>query len=703
MCGIAGEIVWREDGSVELAAVPRIASLLAHRGPDDWAYWHDDARRTLLIHTRLAILDLSGGRQPLCNEDGTIWAAVNGELYEYERHAAELRARGHVLRTRCDSELVVHLYEEHGAGLTAHLRGEFAFVLHDARRGETLLVRDRFGIKPLYVQELPGRLRFASEIKALLGFSNAGARLDERAVYSIISGIIPPDRSIFQGIAPVAPGSIVRVASGRVTRLRYWSPRFASEAEERARRPVSERGPETAGAPPAASAPDRKEGAADEREAVAEFRARLTEAIRLRLQSDVEVATYLSGGIDSSAIACLLAPMTPHKLKAFTVGFENPAFDESEAAAAVARHVGLEHHIIRIGPGELARHFERSLWHHEVPVMNAHGAAKFMLSSLAGSMVKVVVTGEGADELLLGYPQFRHQHLIEQARRRPGDAAARGALDEFLRNQSVQFGVARRREYVDEAAVVRRFGAYPYPVLRAIGFGGIRAVAFDRHFRQRVQAFDPLESLAEALPPGALAGLPNLRATQHVLLRTDMAGYILAVLGDRSEMGHSVEGRVPFLDHELFEYVATVPLDLLTRGDCGKWLLRQAVRELLPPELLERRKKIFLSPSPEVLGLFGRSELLDQYLSPRAARDVGVIHPWAPALVRGAMRWLPRGSYFYGLLEGALIFALSLHILHRMFCTSFRSFAERFAPEREDLTTIEAHRVVAPLPAALIG
>jgi asparagine synthase (glutamine-hydrolysing) len=161
-------------------------------------------------------------------------------------------------------------------------------------------------------------------------------------------------------------------------------------------------------------------------------------------------------------------------------------------------------------------------------------------------------------------------------------------------------------------------------------------------------------------------------------------------------MGHSVEGRVPFLDHKLFEYVATLPLDVLTRDACGKWLLRQAVGDKLPGELRERRKKIFLSPSPEVLGLFGRSALMDEYLSARSVREIGVLHPWAPWLVRNAMRVLPRGSYFYGLLEGALIFALSLHILHRMFCTSFQEFADRFAPPRSDLTPLEMHRVRVP-------
>ena len=656
MCGIAGQFVRHGDRVVDAASIGRVALLLAHRGPDEWGYYLEPQRRVLLIHTRLAIVDLAHGRQPLSNEDGSLWLTANGEIYDHQRLARELQARGHVFQSRSDNEVILHLYEEHGEDFVQHLRGEFAFALYDGRRRTLLLVRDRFGIKPLYYAFLDGAILFASEVKALLAHRDFATRLDPETLHSMLCTIIPPGDTVFENIKQVEPACLLRVTESATLRRRYWTLPLQPEKP--------------------AGPPDPRRAA----EAVEGFRERLSEAVRLRLQGDVEVGTYLSGGIDSSSIACLMAGGSARPVKAFTIRFRNPAYDEAPFAADLARAAGLEQQVVHIDRGDLAAHFVRSQWHNEIPVMNAHSAAKFLLSALAGAKVKVVLTGEGADELLMGYPQFRHHDLLEQVRQHPGEGAYCRQLEQFLAHEGVQFGVTRARRYVEFDRIVELFGAYPYPLLRALSLQSARQAFFARTFQRRIRGRDPVARLAARLDRAEMVGLAPLRATQLLLFKTDLAGYILKALGDRAEMAHSVEGRVPFLDHPLVEYVCRLPVALLQRNHCDKHLLREAVQGLMPEGLRARGKKMFLSPSLEVLGLHDGHPLWQEYLAPNLVREVGVFSPVALAAVRHLVRVLPRGSYLYGVCEALLVFALSLHIIYDLFCRRFAVQAERYAP-----------------------
>ncbi len=665
MCGIAGEYVFHGGQRVASQQVGRILSLLAHRGPDEAGYYVDDDQRVMLLNTRLAIVDLANGHQPLGNEDGSCWLTFNGEIYGYREIAQELRQRGHCLATASDSEVILHLYEDHGEAFVDHLRGEFALALFDQRRQALYLVRDRFGIKPLYYTVQNGSVIFGSEIKALLGHPAVQARLDDETVQSMLATIIPPGATLFAGIRQVEPGCFLKISRGQVRQSKYWRLPLADERWQGNGRHF------------------------DERQAIEEFRRLLAEAVRLRLQGDVEAGAYLSGGIDSAAVTALMARLAGRKVKAFTIGFDNPAYDESHPAAAVAAHTGLQQHQLQIGPDGLAEVFAESLWHTELPVMNAHGTAKFLLSQLAQRQVKVVLTGEGADELLLGYPQFRHQQLLEQ---QSSDGAAREELKAFLANEGIQFGVTTARHYEQVERIQRLFGTYPYPMLRALRFGWARQLAVAPDFRRRTRGRDPIVDLAQRLDLTELAGLPPLAATQYVLFKTDLANYILNVLGDRAEMAHSVEGRLPFLDHKLVEYVCQLPLAFKARDGCRKQMLREAVADLLPEGLRQRTKKQFMAPSPEVLGFQGGFDgaargagaraLVEHFLSPQNIQTVGVFRPLALTAVRKLLAVLPRGSYLYGICEGILVFALSLHIIHEMFCQDFAASAERYASRR---------------------
>lgn len=655
VCGIGGEFVFGGDESVAAECAVPMLRVLAHRGPDEWGYWLDERGQAMLLHARLSIVDLQHGRQPMCNEDGTCWIAVNGELYGHQEIARDLSTLGHRFATRSDSEIVLHLYEEYGPDFVQHLRGEFSLALFDDRRRALYLVRDRFGIKPLYYAVQGDRIIFASEIKAILCHPRITAEIDERTVHSMISTIVPPGDTLFRGIRQLEPGCLLEIVHGRMNSRKYWRLELGGRIARDGRHTL------------------------DEQQAVDRFRELLIEAVHLRLHGDVEVGTYLSGGIDSAAVAAIAARFAGHRIKAFTIGFVDPAYDESRYAAMLARHAGLEHHVLRLGPAALAEEFQKSLWHTELPVMNAHGAAKCMLSRLAGRYVKVVLTGEGADELLMGYAQFRHHELLDRLASDPRDRAARQALQRFLSNEGVQFGVTTARRYSQYDHVMALFGAYPYAMLRMQHSAGIRRLALSDGFLARINGHDLSLALAERTDREELGGLPPLAATQYVLFKTDLVGYILNVLGDRAEMAHSVEGRLPFLDHQLVEFVGRLPPELLARGGCRKRLLREAVRDLLPEELLGRRKKQFLSPSVEVLGLHRHNPMFEHYLSADVTRQVGVFRPAVLTAVRRMMRLLPRSSYLYGVCEAMVVYALSLHMLHDMFCKSFRPYADRYS------------------------
>jgi asparagine synthase (glutamine-hydrolysing) len=317
-----------------------------------------------------------------------------------------------------------------GEAFVERLRGEYAFALHDRRRGVCLLVRDRFGVKPLVFTEHRGRLVFASEVKALFADETIERTLDREHVLHAVSGVFLPQRTFFQGVRQVEPGAVVRVDVGRGwTSMRYWNLPFRREEQDSA--PLARR----------------------DADLIAEFGDKLREATQVRLHGDVEVGAYLSGGVDSAAVLHAIGERT-ESVPTFTVGFEDPRFDETLAASLVAQHFRAPHHVVRVDSNGLAEAFVASVWHSETPVMNAHGAAKFVLSRLAGAHVKAVLTGEGADELLAGYPQFQHQQLIEACRQSPNDREAAARLKQFTAANNVSAGITPIQRYAHYEKVV---------------------------------------------------------------------------------------------------------------------------------------------------------------------------------------------------------------------------------------------------------
>ena len=648
MCGIAGEFAYRREQVT--ADAGGMISALRHRGPDSSGHYLSPGKNVLLVNTRLAIVDIAGGAQPLANEDGSVRITFNGEIYGFAALARQLERRGHRLRTRCDTEVIVHLYEEYGEAFVEHLRGEFAFALYDRRRHTLWLGRDRFGVKPLYYAESPRSLLFGSEIKSIFSHPAIKRELNRSFIYSYLHGLLPPDETAFAGVRQVEPGCLLRVTATGIETRRYWQPRFAE-------------------------GPNASDSRVAAREAVEEFRRLFAEAVELRLQGDREPGIYLSGGLDSRAVATQAVRLSGRPVKAFTVAFDDPDFDESAGAAETVRQHALDHQVVTIPASGLASHFVRSIWHCEMPVVNGHGAAKLLLSGLAAKQVKSVLTGEGADELLAGYDLFRHQALIERVRREPRNRALRARMRQFLSSVDQLSGTVKTGDYEEYDRVVELFGAYPYPALRALKLGRWIRNLLSREYIRGIGDFDPLEQLAARWKSRRLAGDDPLCATQDFLFRTQLPSYILNCLGDRMEMANSVEGRVPFLDHKLAEFALGLPRSLKVRGGQGKVLLREALGQSHPAYRVA--KQAFLSPAA-TLDLRNGKSPLNRYLDRRVTEECGIFNPARLRTLKRALPFLRKGTNRRVRCESLLTFAISVHALHELLCCNFKDSMQRF-------------------------
>jgi asparagine synthase (glutamine-hydrolysing) len=532
MCGLIA-IHAPEDG---LPPGPVDAALraLRHRGPDGGGRWTSPSGRCALGHARLSIIDLATGQQPIASEDGQLQIVVNGELYGYEAVREELQARGHHLRTSGDSEIALHLFEESGPACLPRLRGEFALVLWDEREQRLFAARDRFGIKPLFYARHGGVLYLASEIKALLA-AGVPSAWDRESVHHLLTlGVPLPARTLFAGVRQVPPGHYLEARGSEVRLVRWWDLDY----------------------PPADGAAPW--GAAEDAEAAERLFAALDEAVRLRLRADVPVGCYLSGGVDSSAVLGLAARHAG-RLKAFTVAFDQDGYDESPLAEETARRAGAEWLPIRVGQADLAERFAESVWHTETACKNAHGVAKFILSEhVRGQGFKVVLTGEGSDEILAGY------HASTPTPEGPASAGDLSQPPGWVRGNVANGRTHRSLLRADFAAEFASEDVYA-------------------------------RLLGELDVAGQLAGRSRIDQELYLWTKTVLPNYILTVGGDRTEMAHSVEGRLPFLDHEVFAVARPLPPVAKLRKPV-KWALRAAMRPLLTDAVYQGRKQPFQAP-----------------------------------------------------------------------------------------------------------
>lgn len=563
MCGIVSIV--STGGPVNPERLKKAADALAHRGPDGEGFWFSSDRCVALGHRRLSIIDLATGSQPISNEDETLHLAVNGEFYGFEGVRQVLERQGHRFRTSSDSEIALHLYEQHGLGFIEHLRGEFAFVLYDEVRKRLLAVRDRFGIKPLcYAQDADGCLYLASEAKAIFA-AGYRAAWDEYAFFHACNvQYVPTDRTLFKGVHQLPPGHMLIFEGGKATLKKYWDMDYPAE-------PVD----------------DRK----TDEEWIDGFYSQFEESVCLRLRSDVPLCFHLSGGLDSGAVAGLGMKINGAPLDCFTVSFEAEGYDELPIARAMAEKTGANLHVVPVSQDDLVYCIPDAVYASEGLAINGHLAGKFLLSKAVHKAgFKVAMTGEGADELLAGYPHLR-EDLIEHDQMLQSHRAALYESNDRLAGVFLAHGDTLPTEEIEKAL------GYTPSFLRAKASLGFRMAAILSGDFRNEQNRDIYADLARASDvEGQMRGRHVVNQSSYLWTRLALATYILRTLGDGCEMAHAVEGRLPFLDHKLFEFCRAMPVRLKIRDMVEKYVLREALKPLITDTVYKRQKHPFIAP-----------------------------------------------------------------------------------------------------------
>ena len=585
MCGIAGFATTAPSVGSE-TVLRRMAESIHHRGPDDCGFYQD--AHASLAHLRLSIVDLAGGHQPMSSESGSLWIAYNGEVFNHALLRPDLERAGHVYSSRCDTETILHAYEQHGPDCVKLFRGMFAFAIWDAANTTLFCARDRLGIKPLYYF-WDGRLfAFASEIKALLEHPAISASFEESLLPEMLGfGYGCDERTLFRNIRQLMPGHHLR--------LDFRDPRPDLEIRQywEVPEPQENREPFVG---------------ASERDWIAETRRRLEETVQMRLMSDVPLGMFLSGGVDSSAIAALIKKNAAGPVKTFAVGYGEERFSELSYAAQVARMLGTEHHEVTVGMDEFFGALPGLIWHEDKPITWPSSVSLYFVSKLAAGQVKVVLTGEGSDELFAGYERYRWNLLNQRYGRMYG--VLPGGLRAWVRT-----GIASTRLL---SAPVRRKVAHTFvgrdSRLESLFLDNFYCAFSESGLNQLLRReFGPLYgrylSYWNARPHAPL--LPRM-------LYADQKTYLVELLmkQDRMSMACSIESRVPFLDHQFLEFAMSVPDGLKIRGKCQKYILKKAVEDLLPPQIVHRKKMGFPTPWRQWLMEPGAEPLLSALRRP---------------------------------------------------------------------------------------
>lgn len=592
MCGINGIALSSNSGrQIDRGVLERMRDVIKHRGPDDDGIFIDG--RIGLGHRRLSIVDVAAGHQPMTNEDGSLRITYNGEIYNHADFRESLEARGHIYRTHCDTETILHLYEDFGVDCVEHLRGMFAFAIWDARKGELFIARDRLGVKPLYYLHTDdGSLYFGSEIKTLLEASNISPEINFSVLPDYLANHAPSgEQTLFRNIKRLLPGHTLVWRDGKIEVRKYWDVSFVKAVED-------------------------GRGDADY---IAEWSEMFRTSVRLRLMADVPLGMFLSGGIDSSAIAAVMSGMVDEPIKTFSVAFAEREANELAYARIVAEAFKTNHHEITVAPEEFFRVLPHLVWHEDEPLAHPSSVALYFVSLLASQHVKVVLTGEGSDELLAGYARYRKTILNLQygARYR---SITPGPVRSAVRQSIHRLPTSKARQ-----KLLRSFLSVA-PDIESIYFDNFAVfpLAMQQDLltpetRERTGAIDPYAGVRDALLETDAVSLLDR------LLYADIKTYLheLLMKQDQMSMATSIESRVPFLDHKLVEFTCSLPERMKLRGGTTKYILRESMKGVLPESILSRPKMGF----PVPVGSWFRGayrSVIDEYVLSERALSRGI-------------------------------------------------------------------------------
>jgi len=665
MCGIAGIFYREKNRPVNAQLLANMAAIQHHRGPDGFGVEVMDGQGVGFAHARLSIIDLNEerARQPFRSADDSLLLAHNGEFYDYQRIRTDLTSRGARFSTKSDSEIILHLFPRFGMEETLRrLRGEFAFALYDAKEDALHLVRDRFGIKPLYYHMSDTGVVFGSEIKVVMAHPEVPRRFNNEGLLHQLMQVMVPGTTPYEGIHQVKPGHVVtfrRQGLGyQVEDRPYWDFEFPDASFHK--------------------------GEKDEAESIEAVREGLTEAVRLRLQADVPVGCYLSGGVDSCAILGLSAAMRQDPVKAFTIGFTDKAYDETPIAQEMAQATGADQDILRLDASHLYGHFEKTVWHAERTIYNTLAVAKYLMSQHVRDVgYKVVVTGEGSDELFAGYPSFRRDlflHGLDDM-----DASERKRWEAMLGESNALFkGAMLADEEHGDMYLTDRVGFTPSCLQPWLACEGTARDVLNKDRAALLTDYKPGFAIAEKLDRAKLDGRHPLDRAQYVWSKTMLEGQILTWGGDRVDMANSMEARPAFLDHHLAEMATRIPPLHRIKDRKEKYVLKEAMKGLLPKTLYEREKFAFMAPPATINkdkwnAMMG---LADEHLSENAIGESGLLDR---AAVKGVIEEAqsdatPRARKVQ--LDAVINHMLGVQMLHRHFVsTDVPALAEAKAKE----------------------
>jgi asparagine synthase (glutamine-hydrolysing) len=626
MCGIAGIVRARPGQPPDEESLLRMSRAIRHRGPDGFGYAVDSGCG--LVNTRLSIFDLPGGWQPIADgPDGGV-IVYNGEVYNHYELRRELEAQGETFRTTSDTEIVLRLLKREGLAALDKLNGQFALAWWQPGPRRLTLVRDRFGVRPLhYALKDDGTLVFGSEAKAIFASGEVRAEPDLRGVDDVFTLWGPrPPRTVFRGVKQVHQGGLLVWEAGKIVEERlWWSPSFDFEG-----------GPQ------------------------GELEELMRDSVRLRLRADVPVGAYLSGGLDSSLIVALAQQETEHQLRTFSVAFHDPNYDERPHQEEVARVLGTDHHVVDIGPAEIADVFPEVIRHVEQPLIRTAPVPMFLLSEKVREQdITVVATGEGADELFWGYDLFKEVVVRELYERDP--EGAREMLEQLYGYLPAEArrGPAWDRFLLETGEPGDPIGSH----MTRVGATAAVKAFYRPEVAAEIGAEQSLDRLRDGLPE-TFGDWSSLERASWLEISTLLEPYLLAAQGDRVAMAHGVEGRYPFLDHRVFEYAARLPADRKLAGMREKAALRDLAADLLPAEIVDRSKQPYRAPEVAPFFAEGAPEWVEESLSDSALLDTGI---WDEKRVAGLLRRCRAGKAT-GFREGmALIGVLSTQLWHRAF------------------------------------
>ncbi len=565
MCGIVAIYQTEQTGKpISEATVTAALTALHHRGPDGQGMYISPGQNVALGHTRLATVGIATGAQPIASEDGQINMIVNGEFYEFERIRSELQAQGYEFKTSSDSEIALHLYEEYGIDCLKQLRGEFALAIWDHRRQRLFVARDRFGIKPIVYTVQNGNLYLASEAKAIFA-TGIEAKWDQESFFhSANMQYVLPNRTLFSNIKQLPPGHFLTAHDGKIEIERYWDLDYGLDADS------------------------WKE---NDETLIAEFGSKLEDAVRLRLRAEAPVCAHLSGGLDSSAVVGLAMKHASKPLKCYSISFEEESYDELEIAKEMAAFAGGDFEPILVSQKKLIECLPDAVYYSEGFAVNGHLPAKYILNQvIRKGGYKVALTGEGADEVVAGYPHLRSDLFKSDGRQ---------SLLADLHNSNVASAgiMLQHGQSLSLGSVEEKLGYIP-GFIEAKGTLGFKICSvLDEKFKAQYAGRDAYAELLNCFDiAGQMTGRNRVSQSLYLWSKTALVNYILRTLGDGMEMANSVEGRLPFLDHHLFEFARRLPLDLKIKGTTEKYVLREAVKPLISETIYKRQKHPFVAP-----------------------------------------------------------------------------------------------------------